>query len=68
MIYSLEKCNKSFVDTHGDTCQKYLSRHWCSSTGGYGENWHDGLGSFENYSTNGESALVCPQCGCHSGS
>ena len=68
MIYSLVKCNKNFVDKFGDTCQTYSDRHWCSSTGGYGENWHANYGPFEDYSSNSETALVCPQCGCRNGS
>ena len=39
-------------------------------TGGYGTHWntygHMG-GTFEDYAVNGETALVCPECGCQDG-
>jgi len=57
-------CNPNFVDKDGDNCRRYIRRKWCSSTGGYGTGWSTTWGTFEDYAKNGQTALVCPQCGC----
>jgi len=60
-------CNPNFVDKNGANCAKYQEKKWCMPTGGYGTHWntygHMG-GTFEDYAVNGETALVCPECGC----
>ena len=62
----LENCNPNFVDSDGANCGKYREKKWCHN-GGYGHFWgtysHNG-GTMEDYAVNGETALVCPQCGC----
>ena len=55
------------MDKDGDNCRKYIRRKWCSSTGGYGSGWRSAWGTFEDYAVNGQTALVCPQCGCGAG-
>jgi len=62
-----ENCNPNFVDKNGANCAKYREKKWCFPSGGYGHFWgtydHEG-GTMEDYAVNGETALVCPQCGC----
>ena len=70
-IVSTEKCNPNFLDNIGTTCQEYLDGEMCTSSGGYGFGWSYTFGkdtqyTFEHYSKNGETVLVCPQCGCGS--
>ena len=70
-LFSENNCNPNFVDKNGANCAKYQEKKWCMPTGGYGTHWncqncayrHMG-GTFEDYAVNGETALVCPQCGC----
>jgi len=58
-------CNADFIDKWGDNCQRYGDNNWCNSTGGYGDNWKQDWGKFEDYTTDqGENARLCPQCGC----
>ena len=63
----LEICNSDFVDIDGDNCEKYILKQWCSSSGGYGTGWYWNYGSFEDFAVNGQTAAVCPQCGCEGG-
>ena len=67
LVIVSSKCNSNFVDSGGDNCQAYFDSNYCTSTGGYGQTWNYGWGTFEDYSTNGETAFVCPQCGCSEG-
>ena len=62
-IYS-GHCNKYFEDRNGHSCQEYKYNKWCTSSGEYGDGWPENGGSFDDYSSNDESATVCPQCGC----
>jgi len=70
-------CNPNFVDKVGKTCDDYLNKDWCTYNGeladelynkaidgGYGKHWELRWGTFDDYSKNGETAVVCPQCGC----
>jgi len=73
-------CNPSFVDHEGKDCQTYVDSDWCTSNGEYGNEWGNWVfdenavylwdkewndwGTFELYSDNGQSASLCPQCGC----
>jgi len=56
-------CNPNFVDSVGDDCYQYAINEWCTSTGGYGSGWI-WTDTFDDYATNGQTAAVCPQCGC----
>ena len=56
------RCKPNFYDRYGVNCEEYIEHKWCSSSGGYGTGWT--WGTFEDYSNNGQTALVCPQCGC----
>jgi len=48
------------------TCQRYIDEQWCTKEGRYGQRWKSGWGSFEDYAdADGNTALVCPQCGCN---
>ena len=67
----------------GKHCQTYLDSDWCTSNGEYGNEWGNYFfdenavylwdkewndwGTFELYSDNGQSASLCPQCGCSPG-
>ena len=59
-------CNPNFVDSDGDDCHRYAIYKWCLPTGGYGPGW-TWTETFEDYATNGQTAAVCPQCGCGQG-
>ena len=61
------KANPNFTDRDGFNCKDYERNKYCTSTGGYGEGWYRELfGTFEdNRNSNGETARVCPQCGCN---
>ena len=60
------KPNPNFVDSDGYSCKGYERNRYCTSTGGYGEGWDRVIfGSFEDMAnSDGETARVCPQCGC----
>ena len=65
-------CNANFVDSSNDTCSDYADNNYCTSDGsndGYGTEWNkDEWGSFDDYKNDdGETALVCPECGCKGG-
>jgi len=48
------------------TCQIYIDEQWCTNEGRYGQGWASRWGSFEDYAdADGNTALVCPQCGCN---
>jgi len=58
-------CNPSFIDVHGSSCEDYSRLNFCTSEGGYGIGWNIQIfGEFDNYSVNGETAFLCPECGC----
>ena len=59
-------CDPDWIDKSGDSCVKYKEKSWCTPSGDYGANWPDDDPSetFEKYAKNGQTALVCPQCGC----
>ena len=61
------KCNPNFVDSEGENCQDYFDSKYCTSSGGYGQGWNYDWGFFEDYMINGQTAFVCPQCGCSNG-
>ena len=63
----LEICNSSFTDSSGDDCEKYKNGNYCSTNGDYGSGWQKSWGTFEKYAKNGQTAIVCPQCGCING-
>ena len=68
----LESCNPDFVDDLEDNCSAYKINKYCTSTGDYGPGWEfneDGspADTFEEYAVNGQTALVCPECGCGRG-
>ena len=52
------------MDIDGDNCEKYRVNEWCSSSGGQGPRWDESYGTFEDFAVNGQTAAVCPQCGC----
>ena len=60
------ECNDHFVDSLGDDCNTYATKHWCTPDGGYGSAWDKAVwGPFADYAnSNGEIATVCTQCGC----
>ena len=55
------------MDSDGDNCEEYKVNQWCSSSGGYGTGWDESVGTFEDFAVNGQTAVVCPQCGCEGG-
>ena len=64
------KCNSDFADESGTTCDKYAKNKYCTNTGEKGDGWDEKtypypISSYLN--ENGESPLVCPQCGCKLG-
>ena len=62
------ECNAHFVDSYGDDCMIYAAKGWCTLDGGYGSTWDSSWGTFEDYANDdGETATVCPQCGCGGG-
>ena len=63
----LQNCNSAFTDSTGDDCETYRSKKYCTSTGGYGSGWKMSYGTFEKFAKNGQTANVCPQCGCSGG-
>jgi len=64
-------CNKDWTASNDNpnnpnnrkNCQRYIDEQWCTKDGGKGPNWR--WGDFEKYAdAEGNTALVCPQCGC----
>jgi len=52
-------------DNNPKTCQRYIEEKWCTEEGDFGPSWKDKWGSFTDYAdANGNTAWVCPQCGC----
>jgi len=65
-----EGCNPDFVDNVDDNCATYKIKQYCTSTGDYGPGWNTRNSpdeTFEDYAANGQTALVCPECGCGRG-
>merc|ERR1712136_508500 len=67
-----QSCNPDFVDDLEENCADYKINELCTSTGDYGPGWEfneDGspADTFEEYAVNGQTALVCPECGCGRG-
>ena len=52
------------MDSAGDNCEEYKINEWCSSSGGYGTRWNESVGTFDDFAVDGQTAAVCPQCGC----
>jgi len=57
-------CNPGWTASDGTTCQMYSDMEFCDDNFGYGAGWQESWGLFHDHSVNGESAMVCPQCGC----
>lgn len=58
-------CNPEFVDSRGNNCQAYANNRWCTTAGKHGPGWKNSWGTVYDYlSTKGQTAFVCPQCGC----
>ena len=60
------------MDNSADNCAAHKKQEWCTSTGDYGPNWpycaaDSRRCTFEDYAVNGQTALVCPECGCREG-
>merc|ERR1712142_967539 len=61
-------CNKDWTASNDKpnnrkNCQRYIDEQWCTKDGGKGPNWR--WGDFEKYAdAEGNTAFVCPQCGC----
>merc|ERR1712042_408379 len=61
-------CNKDWTASNDKpnnrkNCQRYIDERWCTKDGGKGPNWR--WGDFEKYAdAEGNTAFVCPQCGC----
>ena len=64
----VSECNPDFV-TGGTTCHVFaIDFELCTSSGDYGPNWDFSTdGTFDDWAVNGETPLVCPQCGCKEG-
>ena len=68
----VSECNPDFV-TKGTTCHEFaIDYGLCTSSGDYGPYWDSrpwpmGDGTFDDWAVNGETPLVCPQCGCKEG-
>ena len=65
----VSECNPDFVpDFYAPTCQIFaVDLQRCTPSGDYGPGWDASWGTFEDYAVNGETVLVCPQCGCKEG-
>ena len=64
------KCNSKWKDKiNNNTCEYYEKEKLCKKTGDHkGEMWDDDWGTFDDFkSIDGETLLVCPQCGCKEG-
>lgn len=64
------KCKANFTDDGGLTCDKYLKREYCTITGKAGKGWDTDTYGYpiQSYlNKDGDSPLVCPQCGCKLG-
>merc|ERR1719210_1358543 len=59
-------CNPDLVDSWGTNCTLFVDLNWCTSDGGYGTGWDTTWGTFDTAANlvTGETALVCPECGC----
>ena len=60
-------CNGYFADSDGEKCDAYEFKNYCSKKGGYGDGWGENWGTFRDYAKGGQTARVCPQCGCVNG-
>ena len=72
IIIPIGNCNADFKDSGDESCSDYANNNYCTSDGsndGYGTEWNkDEWGSFDDYKNDdGETALVCPECGCKGG-
>ena len=69
-LHSKSGCNPSYKDKDNQTCNSYIKNNWCTETGTQGSAW-DNFPQYppidEYFNEDGESPLVCPQCGCGKG-
>ena len=69
---TVRSCNAGWHDRnstydHERDCDTYLREGWCEGDA-YGPNWKKEWGTFEDLAdADGNTALVCPQCGCGQG-
>ena len=62
------ECNPKFRDKDGLSCDSYTKNKWCTESGDQGPAWGSDYPSIdEYYNVDGETPLVCPQCGCNKG-
>ena len=62
------ECNSRYKDKDGFACDSYSRNNWCTETGDQGPAWDTDYPPIdEYYNANGETPLVCPQCGCNKG-
>ena len=67
-IFVKLECNPKYKDKDGFACDAYSKNNWCTQTGGQGPAWDPDYPSIDDYyNANGETPLVCPQCGCNKG-
>lgn len=57
----------TWLSDTGYSCQDYLEHKWCTSDGGYGAGWGASWGTFQNYTTNGQSSPIAACCACGGG-
>ena len=69
-LHSKSGCNPNYKDKDNQTCNSYVKNNWCTETGTQGSAW-DNFPQYppidEYFNEDGESPLVCPQCGCGKG-
>jgi hypothetical protein len=57
--------DSNFADSDNFSCEQYVKLEWCTSPREYGTNWNSKWGTFDDHlDINGNTALVCPECGC----
>ena len=69
-LASKTKCNREWKGKeNNNTCDYYEKEKLCKKTGNHkGEMWDDDWGEIADFTDkDGNSALVCPQCGCKEG-
>ena len=66
LFNNLVTCDRDFRDKQGMNCKMYAYFKWCNTFGNYGDGWDSNIfGTFEDSAdSNGNTAIVCPQCGC----
>ena len=63
---SLGECNSDWRSSDDKTCADYQESGFCTETGEYGPGWdyQSQQTFYEWQNDSGETALVCPECGC----